>query len=94
MPSLYPLLTKNNILHFCRYARSEKSIFRYFGITFGTGEQLNKRYETRFYLLRNNLMKKGYITESEGKYLTVKGDYAKRQPSPELPAPEASLVAV
>lgn len=89
---MFPLLTKANILFFCRYARSEKSIFRYFGITFGTGEQLNKRYEFRYYAIRNNLMKKGYITETEGKYLTVKGDHAKRHP--ELPVEEGSLTAV
>ena len=88
---MFPLLTKANILFFCRYARSESSIFRNFGITRGSKENMttNKRYELRYYAIRNNLMKKGYITETEGKYLTVKGDHAKRNPAP----PEEAGVA-
>lgn len=87
---MYPLLTKDNILNFCRFARSEGQIYRQFGIVVGSGDntRTNDRYQQRYHKLKFNLVKKGYLTELDGKLLTVKGEHARRN-SP-VPVSEAS----
>ena len=81
--SPFRLLTKDQILFYCRFARTEKSIYREFGIVVGVDDnaRTNKRYELRYFSLKQNPLKKGYLTESDGKLLTVKGDHARRNPA-------------
>jgi hypothetical protein len=81
-----PLLTVDNILKFCRYKKSDKQVYNYFGITD------NERYETRFVKLKQNLIRKELLCEQDGTLLTISGKYARYNPPPAVEATGESQV--